>query len=600
MLFLLFFSKGMAHVIFTLALSYFSVNTLQLLSYPLVQSMVNHQKGRDASPTRRRPQRGPCPSCFLPQSSIIDRITVTLVASRVQKQNPSRPPRRSARLPVLPKVDEATSQAVEHLPAYKRRSLRPRPRPLTDCAASGLSLKGKKRAREDCSSEQRKRLRASSSSPLQEQVSGPNQYANPVEYWTRSGYHWPRENWSKKSMDNIVASQLLARKKSTGSLPRKRSSSDLAERSSNTPSDQKSREAKSAQYRDARYETLLSTKGSFMGKSSHGASDASKKTCRDLLSTHQEVPEDTMFRDDLFEEICEVIRNRNETRVIRDISQLIVPSAEVLAIRGNKHLRCLIESVNEGWNNSIPLTGTRPQPDYAVGFRREAFTEEQLGKLQPFVGELNDQSSFMATYYLYFPFLTCEIKCGAAALDVADRQNAHSMTLAVRAVVDLFRLVKRDKELNRDIIAFSISHDHRSVRIYGHYPVVEATKTTFYRHPIHTFDFTALEGKDKWTAYKFTKSVYNTWMPSHFKRLCSVIDMLPADLNFDLSQQSELHFSEQTGLSQDLPALNTESGVSVPDDESQLQPLDPLETPDTSFTNESVRGGTKKAKRGRS
>ena len=30
---------------------------------------------------------------------------------------------------------------------------------------------------------------------------------------------------------------------------------------------------------------------------------------------------------------------------------------------------------------------------------------------------------------LYFPFLACEVKCGARDLDVADRQNAHSMTL---------------------------------------------------------------------------------------------------------------------------------------------------------------------------
>lgn len=295
---------------------------------------------------------------------------------------------------------------------------------------------------------------------------------------------------------------------------------------------------------------------------------------------------------------CELIRNRNEARVIRDISLLIVPSAESLAIRGDKHLRCLIESVNEGWNNSIPLTKTRPQPDYAVGFRREAFTEEQLGKLQPFVGELTDQSFFMGTYYLYFPFLTCEVKCGAAALDVADRQNAHSMTLAVRAVVELFRLVKREKELHREILAFSISHDHESVRIYGHYPVIDETKTTFYRHPILKFNFTNLEGKDKWTTFKFTKNVYNTWMPTHFTRLCSIIDSLPADLNF------ELHSSEQTGLSQDLAnqdlsALNTESALSAQDDDSRLQPLDLLETPDTSFTKDSVRGGTKKAKRGR-
>lgn len=303
---------------------------------------------------------------------------------------------------------------------------------------------------------------------------------------------------------------LLARKKSTGSLRRKRSDSELAEQSSTTPSDQRSREAKSAPYRDARYGVLLATKGSFMDKDSLGIVQRSKVLVRELLSQEQQVPQESLFRNDIFEVTCRRIRDRNETRVLRDISLLIVPSVEILTTYGATELACLTESVNEGWNNSIPLTQTRPQPDYAVGFRREAFTEEQLSKLQPFVGDLTDQSFFMATYYLYFPFLTCEVKCGAAALDVADRQNAHSMTLAVRAVVELFRLVKREKELDREILAFSISHDHTSVRIHGHYAVIEEKKTTFYRHPIHRFDFTALEEKDKWTAYRFTKSVYRT------------------------------------------------------------------------------------------
>jgi hypothetical protein len=205
--------------------------------------------------------------------------------------------------------------------------------------------------------------------------------------------------------------------------------------------------------------------------------------------------------------------------------------------------------VNEGWNNSIPITKTRPQPDYAVAFRREAFTEDQLKRIQPFVGELTETSFFMATYAMYFPFFTCEAKCGAAALDIADRQNAHSMTMAVRGIVELFRLVKREKELHRQILAFSISHDHSSVRIYGHYPLVDGDKTTFYRHPIHKFDFTAMEGKEKWTAYKFTKNVYDIWMPDHFKRICSVIDTLPPDINFEVSQQSE---PGESGLSQGL------------------------------------------------
>ncbi|KAL2132770.1 hypothetical protein VTI74DRAFT_3394 [Chaetomium olivicolor] len=63
----------------------------------------------------------------------------------------------------------------------------------------------------------------------------------------------------------------------------------------------------------------------------------------------------------------------------------------------------------------------------------------------------------MATYYMYFPFLTCEVKCVAAALDIADRQNAHSMTLAVRGIVELLRAVKREDEVNWKILAFSVS-----------------------------------------------------------------------------------------------------------------------------------------------
>jgi len=423
---------------------------------------------------------------------------------------------------------------------------------------------------------------------------------DPIDYWRRSGYFWPQRDWTKKLV-NPAMSHLLARKKSTGSLRRKRSDSELVEQSTITPSDQKSREAKSAPYRDVRYETLLATKGSFMDKDDLGIVEKSKALVRKLLNQEQQVPQESLFQDDIFEATCRKIRNKNETRVIRDISLLIVPSAEILTTYGATELACLTESVNEGWNNSIPLTGTRPQPDYSVGFRREAFTEEQLKKLQPFVGELTDQSFFMATYYLYFPFLTAEVKCGAAALDVADRQNAHSMTLALRAVVELFRLVKREQELDREILTFSISHDHDVVRIYGHYPVIEAAKTTFYRHPIHRFSYTGLEGKDKWTAYKFTKGVYRTWMPAHFTRLCSVIDALPAELNFDLSQQSELRFSEQTGLSQDLANqnLSAESALSAQDDDSQLQPLGTSETPDTSFTKDSAQGGKKKAKRSR-
>ncbi|TAQ87685.1 hypothetical protein B7494_g3995 [Chlorociboria aeruginascens] len=393
---------------------------------------------------------------------------------------------------------------------------------------------------------------------------------NPIAYWIQNR-RWPKEyfdqddqtakdfvkdDWLEKYWEpEINMTRLLARAKSTSSLGGKQ-----PETSSAGSSDQKPRDVKNIPYQDTRYETILATKGSFMGKSVLDTTAKSKSLCRTFLETEQIFPTNSLFHDDLFEKTCKMIQNKNKARVVRDISLLIVPSAEILAIRGAKHLNILIESINEGWNNSIPITRTCPQPDYSVAFRREAFTEDQLKKIEPFVGDLTDTSFFMATYAMYFPFLTCEAKCGAVALDIADRQNAHSMTMAVRGIVELYRLVKREKELHREILGFSISHDYSMVRIYGHYALIDGSKTILYRHPIKSFDFFSEEGRDKWTSYKFIKNVYDIWMPTHLKTICSAIDDLPPDVDFEVSQYSKLgkselsYFSNQT--SHDAAFLN--------------------------------------------
>ncbi|PQE05336.1 phosphatidylserine decarboxylase protein [Rutstroemia sp. NJR-2017a BVV2] len=420
---------------------------------------------------------------------------------------------------------------------------------------------------------------------------------NPLEYW-RKELRWPKEYFEPESNMN----HLLARKKSSSSFRGKQSEAGSAAPSSTTPSDQKPREAKSLPYARPSYETVLATKGSFIGKFELGITDESKRLCRTLLEAEQSVPQETLFRDDLFEETCETVRARNEAMVVRDISLLIYPSAQVLRIYGTKHLKPLNESVNEGWNSAIPFYGPRPQPDYSVGFGRSAFTDDQLEKLRPFVGEVTDifTSYFMATWQTYFPFLTCEVKCGAAALDIADRQNAYSMILAVRGTVELFRLVKREKELYREILAFSISHDHRTVRIYGHYPVIDGKKTTFYRYPIREFSFTELDGKEKWTVYKFTKNVYDIWMPTYLKRICSVIDNLLPDLDFEVSQQSELG---ESGLSQGfeshyLSDQTSHDAVSLREAGSQSSPVGSRDVPtDTSLSQRTEGGEFKKPKK---
>jgi len=110
--------------------------------------------------------------------------------------------------------------------------------------------------------------------------------------------------------------------------------------------------------------------------------------------------------------------------------------------------------------------------------------------------------------------------------------------------------------------------------------------TSYYRHPIHEFSFTALDGKEKWTAYKFTKNVYDIWMPTHFKSICSVIDKLPPDINFEVS---ELQSSEASGLSQ-------ANSTSLAKDDSQSSLAGSI-TPNTSLSHGTERGAFKLPKK---
>jgi hypothetical protein len=64
---------------------------------------------------------------------------------------------------------------------------------------------------------------------------------------------------------------------------------------------------------------ILEAKGSFMGKyvgrDEEGPSIESKKNCKSLLEAKQPVP----VQGEFFEEICEMLHDRNEAGIIRDI-----------------------------------------------------------------------------------------------------------------------------------------------------------------------------------------------------------------------------------------------------------------------------------------
>ncbi|ODH52423.1 hypothetical protein GX48_01486 [Paracoccidioides brasiliensis] len=368
-----------------------------------------------------------------------------------------------------------------------------------------------------------------------------------TEYWALHEYEWPKEPLGPDPMEYFIA------RSKTPSLRRTKSNGSL-----NTASETSSREAKSRPYTDKNYDTYLETNGCFMYDHDDGIDGDSRSVCHQILSANPEVPKETVFQEGVFESRVEGCKGKMRLELFTLLRvQLISVGSHSriwlsvwMKVGRARFLLMNLNNYHELYS-LYKLRSLRDPHNFDYHGRSRIMLWVSPGRL------FGDTSFFMSTAFMNFPFMTAEVKCGKAALYIADRQNAHSMTLSVRGVVKLFRLVKREKELHQQILAFSISHDHRMARTYGHYPVTDRKKTTYYRLSIHEFSSAAPDGREKWTPYKFVMGVYNDWVPFHFRCLCSAIDELP-EVNFEVSQQSEPSFSEPTGLSQEIEGVHVQ------------------------------------------
>lgn len=135
-------------------------------------------------------------------------------------------------------------------------------------------------------------------------------------------------------------------------------------------------------------------------------------------------------------------------------------AAETLALR-NEKLKNLTESVDEDWLRSVPILTPRPRPGHSVGFKRTALTGDQRRNLQPYLAGTRpgEASYFMGTNHMLFPFMSCEVKSSLGSLEAADGQKAHNMMVAIRGIAELFRALKRDCDVDRRILGFSVFGD---------------------------------------------------------------------------------------------------------------------------------------------
>ncbi|OQN95709.1 hypothetical protein B0A48_18457 [Cryoendolithus antarcticus] len=217
----------------------------------------------------------------------------------------------------------------------------------------------------------------------------------------------------------------------------------------------------------------------------------------------------------------------NEERVRRDLTPHIVPSAELLYLLDGEHaLQNVREELSGDWTKCGLLGGKQPRPDHAYGLSLAAFTEDERVKLENFTS-INNPTKF--TESMYFPFLLCEAKCGKRNINDADRQNVHSASIAVNAIVQLCRAAGGGsaESLTGHILVISISHDNERVKIYGHFPIIRDGRTTFHRYYLHDYSLDGHYGRDRNTGSNFTRAVYRDFYPLHVQRIQQAISRLP-------------------------------------------------------------------------
>jgi hypothetical protein len=122
--------------------------------------------------------------------------------------------------------------------------------------------------------------------------------------------------------------------------------------------------------------------------------------------------------------------------------------------------------------------------------------------------------------------------------------------------------------------------------------VIDGKGQQFRRRPIAMINIESTEldeeqnnTEKRWITHDFIMNLYDLWVQPHFEKICSVIDMLPADLYFDVSEQDQELASSRSGLSQQLKDYSLADGRVIPESQPSVQPITPDTTIQTGSSN---------------
>jgi hypothetical protein len=243
----------------------------------------------------------------------------------------------------------------------------------------------------DTSIEKRKRTSFAVGDPVdKEKAKGPNsEQPSDIEYWAETG-EWPTSFFKR----GYGMSQQLNKKRPASAMSYAQSVREGSNPASHSPE----------------YERKVLVPAGIILDQQLGEAAVSadcKALCTTLTNAVYKPPENSLFEGDLFWEVMNSIRSRNEPRVVRDIWQYITPSAEHLKLRRVSNIAYLREEVQTEWNRCDSIAGPTPKPDLTVGLDINVFTDDEIGKFKNY-GTFQKPTEVLES--LYFPFFTCEAK----------------------------------------------------------------------------------------------------------------------------------------------------------------------------------------------
>ncbi|RMD39789.1 hypothetical protein DV735_g5339, partial [Chaetothyriales sp. CBS 134920] len=246
--------------------------------------------------------------------------------------------------------------------------------------------------------------------------------------------------------------------------------------------------------------------------------------CQSLVKAEDKSPSGPSFAKNRLLKMLDLVRFKNEPRIVRDITPLVVPSPELLNLDGHSGMEHICEAMNAEWSQCSTLCGPQPKPDLVAGIAHSAFASEEQEELR--MNHTSDSPNLFPED-MYYPFLVCEVKGSDRPIQEAERQAMHSASIAVRAIVQLYKKISATEEVDGKILVISVAHNSTQIKIFGHFASIEEKGTRFFRHRIYDANFAADFESDQWyKSYNVTRAVYDKFFPEHLKRIKSALTRL--------------------------------------------------------------------------